>query len=103
MTSCPECSGQLRPMGADFFCLDCDFDTLQSAKHGGMANTAIVYPSPRRRRPRNRTPQWIDTDAEWYMKTQLRKDRKWRSAQTPILLTSLHGKVLLFNNRVFCC
>ena len=78
MTRCPECSGQLRPIGADFFCLDCDFDTLQSVKNGGVATTASVYPPPRRQRPRNRTPQWIDTDAEWYMKTQLRRYRKWR-------------------------
>ena len=78
MTRCPECSGQLRPIGADFFCLDRDFDTLQSVKNGGVANTASVYPPPRRQQPRNRTPQWIDTDAEWYMKTQLRRYRKWR-------------------------
>lgn len=80
MKRCPECDGSVRPIGTDFFCLDCDFDTFTSAKLVGVAHTADVYPLLRQRRPRNRSPQWIDTDAEWYMKTQLRQHRKWKDA-----------------------
>ena len=80
MKTCPECSGQLRPIGTDLFCLDCDFDTFTSIRPPGVAHTAVVHPTPRRGPRRNTTPQWIEIDAEWYMKTQLRKHRKWKDA-----------------------
>lgn len=79
MKTCPECSGQLRPIGTDFFCLDCDFDTIKPGRLPGVAGTDLVYPAYRRPRE-NTTPHWIAIDAEWYMKTQLRQHRKWKDA-----------------------
>ena len=75
MKMCPECSGQLSPIGQDFFCLDCDFDTLKPSRFHGAAKTKASGTPTRRR---NTTPQWIEIDAEWYFKTQLRQYRKWR-------------------------
>ena len=77
MKRCPECSSQLQPIGKDFFCLDCDFDTLKPSSFQGVAKTK--EPSPPRRPTRNITPQWIEIDAEWYFKTQLKKYRKWNN------------------------
>ena len=77
MKICPECSALLHPIGQDFFCLDCDFDTLKPSSFQGVAKTK--EPSPLRRPTRNTTPQWIDIDAEWYFKTQLKKYRKWNN------------------------
>ena len=78
---CPECSGSLQPIGKDFFCLDCDFDTLKSSSFHGVATgelSSLPSPTSPPRRRRDTTPQWIEIDAEWYFKTQLRKCRKWR-------------------------
>ncbi len=77
MKRCPECSSQLQPIGKDFFCLDCDFDTLKPSSFQGVAKTK--EPSPPRRPTRNITSQWIEIDAEWYFKTQLKKYRKWNN------------------------
>ena len=35
---CPDCEGKLQMMGNDFFCLDCDFDSLIPGKCGGNNN-----------------------------------------------------------------
>ena len=76
MKICPECQSPLKPIGQDFFCLDCDFDTLKSSRFQGVAKTK--EPLPPRRPTRNTTPRLIDIDAEWYFKTQLKKYRKWK-------------------------
>lgn len=77
MKTCPECSGQVQAIGKDFFCLDCDFDTLTHRSFDGIAATDVPH-LPQRRRRRNTTPEWIDIDAEWYFKTQLKQYRKWK-------------------------
>ena len=76
MKICPECQSPLKPIGQDFFCLDCDFDTLKPSRFQGIAKTK--EPLPPRRSTRNTTPRLIDIDAEWYFKTQLKKYRKWK-------------------------
>lgn len=77
MKRCPECLGQVQPIGnQDFFCLDCDFDTLKSSTFQGVGETKA--PSPPPRATRNTTPRWIDIDAAWYFKTQLKRYRKWK-------------------------
>lgn len=82
MKRCPECFGQVQPIGnQDFFCLDCDFDTLNPSQFQGVAKTNESLPneaSPPRRPRRNTTPRWIDIDAAWYFKTQLKRYRKWK-------------------------
>ena len=75
---CPDCSGQLQPIGKDFFCLDCDFDTLTASSFQGTAKTAEGMPPHRPRQRRNTDPRWIGIDCEWYFKTQLKKYRKWK-------------------------
>lgn len=66
MNRCPKCFSDLRPIGGDFFCLDCDYDTLKPSFQG----TANTQEQPRRHR-------LIEVDSEWYMKTQLRQYRDW--------------------------
>ena len=80
MKKCPECQSPLKSIGQDFFCLDCDFDTLKPSNFQGVAKTKepLLIRRPTRRSRRNITPHWIDVDAEWYFKTQLRKYRKWK-------------------------
>ena len=80
MKTCPKCQSPLKPIGQDFFCLDCDFDTLKPSSFQGTAKTEVPLRihRPTRRPTRNITPHWIDIDAEWYFKTQLRKYRKWK-------------------------
>ena len=80
MKICPQCQSPLKTIGQDFFCLDCDFDTLKPSSFQGTAKTEVPLQihRPTRRSTRNTTPQWIDIDAEWYFKTQLKKYRKWK-------------------------
>ena len=79
MKRCPECLGQVQSLGKDFFCLDCDFDTLKPSSFQGVAKTKELSPPRRRPRPRRNTaPRWIEIDAEWYFKTQLKNYRKWK-------------------------
>ena len=89
MKICPECQSPLKPIGQDFFCLDCDFDTLKPSNFQGISETIVPLPTrhpirpltlrPQPRRPtRNTTPRLIGIDAEWYFKTQLKKYRKWK-------------------------
>ena len=92
MKICPECSGQLQPIGKDFFCLDCDFDTLKPSSFQGVAKTKEPTRRPTRQSTRNTTPHWIDIDAEWYFKTQLKKYRKWNDADFTIVSVDYVGK-----------
>ena len=90
MKICPECQSPLKSIGQDFFCLDCDFDTLKPSSFQRVAKTKeplptrqpirplTLRPPPPRRPTRNTTPRWIDIDAEWYFKAQLKKYRKWK-------------------------
>ena len=56
---CPMCGGAVRYLSEkDVFCLDCNWDTLTSLTPTGI----------------------IAVDAEWYLKNQLRKYRKWKDA-----------------------
>ena len=89
MKTCPQCQSPLNPIGKDFFCLDCDFDTLKPSSFQGVAKTIVPLPTrqpirpltlrppPPRRPTQNITPRWIGVDAEWYFKAQLKKYRKW--------------------------
>ena len=53
MKRCPECFGQGQPIGnQDFFCLNCDFDTLKSSTFQGVVETRKLS-TPRR--PRRNT------------------------------------------------
>ena len=63
MNRCPECSGEVRSIGTDFFCLDCDFDTLAPITRTATSNE----------------PRLIEVDAQFYTKTQLIKFRKWKN------------------------
>ena len=76
----PKCQSPLKPIGQGFFCLYCDFDTLKPSSFQGIAKTIELLPTrrPTRQPTRNITPHWIDIDAEWYFKTQLKKYRKWK-------------------------
>lgn len=90
MTTCPKCEGPVRPIGKEFFCLDCDFDTLTPSRHQGVAETS---PDPPQRQHGNRlTPLFIAIDAEWYMKTQLRRHRKWRDEDFTSVPVDYTGK-----------
>ena len=82
MKICPQCQSPLKTIGQDFFCLDCDFDTLKPSSFQGTAETKepLQVRRPPRRSRRNITPRWIDIDAEWYFKTQLKKYRKWKDS-----------------------
>ena len=56
---CPLCGGAVRYLSEkDVFCLDCNWDTLTLLTPTGI----------------------IAVDAEWYLKNQLRKYRKWKDA-----------------------
>ena len=56
---CPMCGGAVRYLSEkDVFCLDCNWDTLTLLTPTGI----------------------IAVDAEWYLKNQLRKYRKWKDA-----------------------
>ena len=87
MKICPQCQSPLKPIGQDFFCLDCDFDTLKPSNFQGIAKTKepLLIRRPTRRSRRNITPHWIDVDAEWYFKTQLRKYRKWKDVDFSVV------------------
>ena len=71
---CPVClTGTVHEIGnSHYFCLDCDWDTLKPLPPRASA-------APKRRR-NAKPPRWIDIDAEWYFKTQLRKYRKWKDS-----------------------
>ena len=103
MKICPECQSPLKPIGQDFFCLDCDFDTLKPSSFQGVAKTK--EPLPPRRPTRNTTPRWIDIDAEWYFKTQLKKYRKWKDRDfhhvSPDYTSTGHRSITGYNTTMY--
>ena len=63
---CPVCGGTLKHLSATAtFCLDCDWDTLA---------------------PLSDASRVIAVDAAWYMKTQLRKYRRWTDRDFAVVL-----------------
>ena len=94
MNACPQCQSPLKPIGQDFFCLDCDFDTLNPSNFQGAAETKepLQVRRPTRRPSQNITPHWIDVDAEWYFKTQLKRYRKWNDTDFYVVPVDYVGR-----------